>query len=51
MKIRGNFQNLEMCGIDQWSYLSRCRAPKTWHLRKKGEHRGLFESLEAQDAL
>jgi hypothetical protein len=30
MKIHGNFQNLEMCGIYQWSYPSHCRAPETW---------------------
>jgi hypothetical protein len=28
MEIHGNFQNLEMCGIYQWSYPSWCRAPK-----------------------
>jgi hypothetical protein len=51
MKIHGNFQNLEMCGIHQWSYPSRCRAPETGRLRKKGEHQCLLESLEARDAL
>jgi hypothetical protein len=35
MKICGNFQNLEMCGIHQWSYPSQCRAPEKGHLRKK----------------
>jgi hypothetical protein len=35
MKIHGNFQNLEMCGIHQWSYPSRCRAPKQGVLGRK----------------
>jgi hypothetical protein len=35
MKIRGNFQNLEMCGIYQWSYPTRCRAPEIGHLGRR----------------
>jgi hypothetical protein len=38
MKIHGNFQNLEMCGIYQWSYRTRCRAPQTGHPWKESEH-------------
>jgi hypothetical protein len=35
MKICGNFQNLEMCGIHQWSYSSQCRAPEKGVLGRK----------------
>jgi hypothetical protein len=51
MKICGNFQNLEMCGIHQWRYSIQCRASETGHIRKKSEHRCLLDGLEARDAL
>jgi hypothetical protein len=49
MKIYGNFQNLEMCGIYQWSYPSLRRAPETGRIWKEGKHRCLLDSLEARD--
>jgi len=39
IKISGNFQNFEMCGIYHWSYPSRCRERKTGYLWKDGAHR------------
>jgi len=51
LKIPGNFQNLEMCGIYKWSYPSGCRASKKRLIRNKGEHRFFLEILETHDAL
>jgi hypothetical protein len=51
MKIHGNFQNLEMCGIHNGAIQVSVEHQKQEHLRKKGKHQCLLESLEERDAL